>query len=361
MTSRSPVTIRAVSGLGSKGPACFLVEGGGRRLLLDLGYGPQPGLLPEVDDVGAVDALIISHSHKDHAGGLSLLPKIGNPPIYATEMVARRVPGKVATRPLPIRGVADVMGVSVETGRNGHAPGGIWMRFAIGDGVLYTGDYSTESILYAYDPPPKAHIVILNSSYGADDAAMAERQQALTPILAGDVLLPVPEDGRGPEIALHAARNGRTTHLDDAMRAALRQLAGVDAACLRDELAGEIGRLANDAQPIAGADDVMLAAPAAGTSGETARLLTQWESQPTPAIVFTGYVPPDTPAARLVKSGRAQFMRWNVHPRLSDNVALVRATGADTVMPAFCDRNHLAALTAAFAPAKVTMDAMISS
>ena len=40
----------------------------------------------------------------------------------------------------------------------------------------------------------------------------------------------------------------------------------------------------------------------------------------------------------------------------TDTVALVRATQAKTVIPAFCDRSQFAALTAAFAPARVTMD-----
>jgi len=40
--------LAAVSGTRGKGPACFLVETGKARLLLDPGYGPQPGLLPEL-------------------------------------------------------------------------------------------------------------------------------------------------------------------------------------------------------------------------------------------------------------------------------------------------------------------------
>src|SRR6185503_2386830 len=114
-------TLRIISGVGAKGPACFLLEAQGKRLMLDLGYGPQPGLWPNVDDVGRVDALLLSHSHKDHIGGLS---------------------------PLPIQGRGEVLGIPVDTGRNGHAPGGIWMRFHGGTGLLYTGDYSTESALY---------------------------------------------------------------------------------------------------------------------------------------------------------------------------------------------------------------------
>ena len=72
--------------------------------------------------------------------------------------------------------------------------------------------------------------------------------------------------------------------------------------------------------------------------------------------LFTGYVNPNTPAERLTKSGRAQTLRWNVHPRLADTVETVTAVQAKTVIPAFCDRAQLPALTSALAPAHVTMD-----
>jgi hypothetical protein len=53
-------------------------------------------------------------------------------------------------------------------------------------------------------------------------------------------------------------------------------------------------------------------------------------------------------------------MRWNVHPRLSDTVELARTVRARTIIPAFCDRAQLAALTAALAPARVTMEAAVA-
>ncbi len=88
------------------------------------------------------------------SAALSLLPKLGNPPVYATEIVARSLPKGIAVRPLPLGGTSRrARHCASQTGRNGHAPGGIWLHFAIGDGLLYTGDYSTESMLYAYDPP----------------------------------------------------------------------------------------------------------------------------------------------------------------------------------------------------------------
>src|SRR4029079_8500445 len=69
--------LKVISGVGAKGPACFLLEAQGKRLMLDLGYGPQPGLWPNVDDVGRVDALLLRHSHKDHIGTLSAVAQSG--------------------------------------------------------------------------------------------------------------------------------------------------------------------------------------------------------------------------------------------------------------------------------------------
>jgi Cft2 family RNA processing exonuclease len=351
--------LRIVSGVGSKGPACFVLEVQGKRLMLDLGYGPQPDLWPNVDDVGRIDALVLTHSHKDHIGGLELRDKIGNPPIYCTEITGKRLPAGTPFNPLPLGVRSKIEGIDVETGRNGHAPGGVWLRFHSGTGFLYTGDYSTESALYDYDPPPKSRTMLCDCSYGEDDTPLAERQQALASHLSGDVLLPAPADGRGPDIALHLARSGKTIRFDDATRAAVRDLLGVARGWLRDGLEQEITQLADKALPAGEPDGATFATPATCDGGTAGKLVDQWEDKPQPAIIFTGYVPPGSPADRLVKSGRAQFLRWNVHPRLSDTIALVRATGAATVIPAFCDSKFLPALQATFKPATVTMDAVI--
>jgi Cft2 family RNA processing exonuclease len=354
-------TLRIVSGVGAKGPACFILEVQGRRLMLDLGYGPEPARWPDVDGVGRIDALVLTHSHKDHIGGLKLLPKIGNPPIYCTEITGSKLPAGTPFKPLPLSGGSKVKveGIDMETGRNGHAPGGIWLRFHSGTGLLYTGDYSTESALYAYDLPPKSRTMLFDCSYGDDDTPLAERQQALAPHLAGDVLLPAPADGRGPDIALHLHRNGKVIHLDDATRTAVRDLAGIARGWLREGVERELAALADKTLPPGEPAGATFATPATCDGGAAGKLVEQWEKSDKPAIVFTGYIPPGTPADRLVKSGRGKFLRWNVHPRLSDNIALLRATGAAVAIPAFCDRKFLPALQAALAPATVTMDQVI--
>ncbi len=360
--NKSSGALRSISGVGRKGPAAFLLESAGRRLLLDLGEGPPPGDMPDVDAIGQVDAVVLSHGHRDHVGALALLPKLGDPPVYATEGVARGLPKGIAARPLPLGGEADVLGIIVATGRNGHAPGGVWLHFDVGDGFLYTGDYCVESVLYAYDPPTRsAATAVIDCSYADYDKPLAECWSTLASCVErGPLLLPVPANGRGPEIALELMRHGvDDIYVDAAMSKALQNLCDSDAVSLRDDVRDDIGRLAAIARPIDGPRGVMLAGSADGTSGATARLIPQFENSPEVTILFTGYINPTTPAERLTKSRRAQTMRWNVHPRLSDTVTLARAIEAKTVVPAFCDRAKLAVLAAALAPARATMDEAI--
>ena len=354
--------LRLISGVGKKAPACFAIEAQGKRLVLDLGEGPPPGLLPDIAGAAPADALILSHGHKDHIGGLSLRERLGNPPVYATEIVAQSLPDEIRAHALPIRGRTEVLGIPLETGRDGHAPGGVWLHFGIGDGLLYTGDYSVESALYAYDPPThEAATALIDCSYGDYDRALAACWDELAAHLGkGPLLLPVPANGRGPEIALELMRHGfRNIFIDNAMQRALQQLGDGAGISLRLGLAEEIHRLAAVMRPINGAHGVMLAASADGTSGATAQLLPEFERLPEVGILFTGYINPNTPAERLAQTGRAQRMRWNVHPRLFDTLALARTVRARTIIPAFCDRTQLAALAAALAPARLTMDAVI--
>jgi hypothetical protein len=336
----------------------LLLETGNQRMLLDLGYGPQPGLWPKIDRAGAVDALLLSHGHRDHAGGLKLRDKIGRPPVYATTSVRSLLPANLPGGTLPLQGETDILGIRVRTGRTGHAPGGIWLHFDIAGGLIYMGDNSVESPIYVYDPPPAAATLVLDASYGTYDEPLASCIARLAPVFERNAtLFPIPIDGRGPEIVFHVARTQSALPcIGDDLRAALERMVNDNATSLHAGVAPELARIAKDAPPIAGPRGLMFTGNADAMEGEAARLVAPWETQPAPEIVFTGYLTPGTPAERLAQSGRAQYLCWNVHPRLSDNVALARAVGAQTIVPAFCGREQLNDLAAAFAPAAVIMD-----
>jgi len=338
--------IQPISGVGDKAAACILLDYDGKRILLDLGEGPAPGQLPDMGDVDHVDALIISHTHRDHIGGFPLLPRLGNPPVFATAgafslMASSAEHAFQQGGILPANGTADVIGISVTTGRSGHAPGGVWVHLDVAGGVLYCGDICLESPLYVYDPPPPARVVILDASYGLDDTPQAERIAALTPFFNGDgLLLPIPPDGRGPDIAVYLAKHERTLPaLDPATREMIKNLLAENRPYAHDGVIPVLEKLAAEAPSVNGGNPkiVTIAASGSAISGTSAELTARWENDENPAIVFTGFMPPGSPARRLVEMGRAHFLRWNVHPRHADNVALVRETGAEIVLPAFCD------------------------
>ncbi len=350
--------LSAISGIQGKTPACFLVESSQGRLMLDLGYGPEPGLWPDVDAIGKIDALLLSHGHRDHAGGLSLLDKLGRPPVYVTHLAAHALPPHTKTKILPLRGSFDVLGIPIETGRSGHAPGGIWIHIGLAGGLLYMGDHCAESILYASDTPPSAETLILDASYGCDDTSLRARMKEFDELIAdGPVLLPVPADGRGPEIALYLAQKGRSDlYFDTSMRDSVRWLVNNAALSLRDGVRSQLARLSQTAANIDGPHGIMLATRADATEGESARLAAEWERESVPTIVFTGYIPRGTPAERLVKTRRAKYLCWNVHPRLSENAALVRSVGAKKAIAAFSEPDQHPGLARACAAAALTTD-----
>lgn len=350
--------LTAVSGLGPKEPAAFLVEANGRRILLDLGQGPAPDIRPDPARIGRVDALVLSHAHKDHCGALDLIDRIGRPDVYATQSVLDRIDAP-RKRTLPARGSAEVCGIPVATGRAGHALGGIWMRFDLNDGLLYMGDHSAESRVLAFDEPPPSRTLILDGSYGGnDEPRSAQAEELLAAASASPVHFPVPADGRGIEIALALHEAGMAVALDEAVRGMLVRLSGADRDFARPGAADSAATLAlNALPPTADFAGAMVTSDGMGDGGMSARLIEASAGRALPQIIFTGHLYENTRGRELVDSGRARFRRWNVHPTLSHNVALVRSVQAQRVLPAFGSEEYRAAWPAAFAPAEVIIEA----
>jgi len=334
-----------------------VVEANGRRILLDCGEGPEPGRLRDFGAISRIDAVIVSHSHKDHIGALRFLDRIGAPPVYATEPVARKLPGGIAARPILIRGRASVEGIEIETGPNGHAVGGVWLRLAIGDGLLYMGDHSIESQVYVFATPPPTATVIFDATYGDAETTQDGQRAALADIAAaGPLLLPLPADGRGPEIALFLQEAGFDVAIDEEMRAAAVLLTQSARESAKPDSIPRLQRLVRDARPLtpdSPAAGVMVAHGGTGDTGIPAALIARWRDAREPRIVFTGHIAAGTTGRKLVDSGRAGFSRWNVHPTLAQNLALLERLAPRRVMPAFGDAKFFPVWRAHLGPREV--------
>lgn len=329
--------LTALSGFDAKGPACFLLEMGSSRLLLDLGEGPDHGRRPDLSGVGPVDAVLVSHAHHDHVGALDLKGQVGHPPVHATALTRDLAGLGPQVRSLPEAGRTQIAGLSVETGPCGHAPGAVWMRIGGADGLLYTGDCSAESTLYPHAAPPPAAALLFDASYAAYDDPLDGAAKALGDLSRqGPLLLPAPAAGRGLEMAIHFHRLGRQialcpAHFGVAERLlAQASLGAVHSAELAAALKGA-RRLEADSDP----GGVMIAAKPNAEGGVAAALAARLSSDGSARIVFTGHLAEGEPAHALVASRKASFRRWNVRPRLSEIRAILGRVNPSIAMPAF--------------------------
>ena len=347
----SHASLFPVSGLGAKAPACFLVVVGRARILLDLGTGAEPEQRPDLSALDRLDAVIFSHAHPDHIGAHAMLVGREVDAIWATErtweVLGRELEHPADRYTLPARGAVRVAGITVTTGRTGHAPGGVWLHLAVGDGLLYLADVEPETAFYAYDPPKEAGTVILDASYGDWDTAPARARIDVLDAVTKGCLLPAPPLGRGPELALALHEAGYAPAMDAATATAVDRL--LDAAKTpapllpgRDQALAELRKTAsvfNHAAIPDGQGPIVLEDATAGW-GIIQQMIA---AKSTRDVLFTGYVPATGDAQALIATGGARFLRWPVHPRLTAQRHLVQGSGARHVLPAFTHRPKPAA------------------
>lgn len=314
--------LTAISGLGRKSAAIFLLEHSGRRLLFDLGAGLEAGECPDLSSAGRVDAVLLSHAHIDHCGSLDRLEELGNPPVFATAETLRQLPGTcpATVHHLPLHGVTQVLGLPLQTGQSGHAPGGIWLHMPTeAGGFLYTGDFSTEAMTLPFDPFPKAATVLADASYGDRNEALTHQVERIAEAARTGAVLPVPAAGRGPDMVDALQARELTVHACAGIAAEMR--------AFRGKPVPVVG--AHVARP----DQIIVAVGAVAEYGLPATLLARREFR----LIFSSHLPCSSPAHVAISAGRARWMPWNVHPRLCDLLAMAEHCEARQVIPAFTD------------------------
>ncbi|MCD6005484.1 MBL fold metallo-hydrolase [Halomonas sp. IOP_6] len=311
------------SGLGDKGPAAILVETNGKRLLLDAGGALHPGEpITWAGDLD-VDAILISHDHIDHIGGVAELPD--TIPLYCTPLVANALPKHRAWQPLPARGSLMVEGIKVTTGQAGHSLGGVWLHLDVDGGIFYSGDACFESRLFPFDTPPPARTALLDASYGNYDQPQESCVQAIRLQLDQPLVLPVPETGRALEMALWLSEEADHCQfpfaIDPIIRDNLAALLALPSDLRRPGLDSAISALLerrNASQPA-----LQLVSDRNDTPD-------QW---PNYQLLHTGYLTPERQVQ--LAAGEISWQRWNVHLRASHLVALADQLRATQVVPLF--------------------------
>ncbi len=248
--------ITFLGGADEVGASSTLIEIGGKRILVDAGIRPSPkarwGLagdqlpnLSQIDALGSLDAILVTHAHSDHTGALELvIARHPEAPVYATPPTisltrvlhqdSRRImqsrldeEGELplfddvavgqlmaAFVPVPFHTpVALGEGLAVTWFPAGHIAGAAMLGLESDEGnLLITGDISISAqrtVDGARPPAFRPDLVIIESTYGGRlhaNRAVQERKlvETATEVTAagGKVLIPAFALGRAQELLL---------------------------------------------------------------------------------------------------------------------------------------------------------------
>ncbi|NYV68875.1 MBL fold metallo-hydrolase [Bacillus sp. Gen3] len=149
--------VEILGGVGEYGRNCFYIESEGHAILLDCGVmNNEENSPPELTrtHVEKLDAVFISHSHKDHVGALPLLEKFDyTGKIYMSKMTAKQLKRPYKnTKIFPPESIDNWLRVSdcleFQWGYSGHLVGSVWYKIRFFERVLFfSGDYVMDSYL----------------------------------------------------------------------------------------------------------------------------------------------------------------------------------------------------------------------
>jgi uncharacterized protein len=93
--AKTPLRLVTLGGSGEVGRSCYLLELGSHRILVDCGIKPGTleDLCPDIEQLGKIHALIITHAHTDHIGWVpALVRRFPDLDIYCSEGTAALLP-----------------------------------------------------------------------------------------------------------------------------------------------------------------------------------------------------------------------------------------------------------------------------
>ena len=357
-------------GFGEKGRTSVAVESDGYRLLLDAGVKTsargRADYYPAISaaELSATDAIVITHGHEDHVAALGWCIANGfRGRIFMTAETLNESGVSLAGYALPEhqalvqqadierlpvqRDVLELGPLRIAIGRSGHIAGGVWCRVDDGRATfIYCGDVVPDSPVFAMDPVPRCDAIALDASYGDDDVSNDERAVQIRDWVNAQpsgCVLPTPLYGRSAELLfIIPGRVALAPGMRDALQAQVaggRWLVAGMAERLAERLANAVDWRERMALPRA----ALLCHDGMGMSGPSRRILEKAVAREHPTL-FTGHVPANSPGERMMNEGRAAWIRLPTHPTLSENVAMIAASAAATVLGHSCEPDALARL-----------------
>ena len=249
-----PDTLRIIplGGVGEVGKNITVIEAAGEILVVDCGLAfPEPEMLgidlviPDVtylrENRDRVRAILLTHGHEDHTGGLPyVLPQIPGTPIYTSRLTAGLVTGKLKEHKLLGQTRLEVVEPAVEFRIGAFAVTPFRVNHSIPDGmgfaiktplgtVVHTGDFK-----FDHTPPDgrRADLGLIAEigNHGVEfllsDSTRAEREgYTLSEKTVGDSLNQLVREASGRVIVATFASNiGRVQQVLDAAWASGRKM-----------------------------------------------------------------------------------------------------------------------------------------
>lgn len=245
------VRLTTLGGFREVGRSCSLLHTKHSKVLIDCGAMPSSDsvtpylMVPELQPLDSIDAVVITHAHLDHCGILPVLYKYGyTGPVYCTpptrDLMSLMLIDSIKVSfgeakkgqyesthvrdivkhciPLKFGETTDISpDVRLTLQNSGHILGSAVCHFHIGDGlynIAMTGDMKFEKS-WLFNPAvnrfPRVETLVIESTYGgfhdiqpSRTEASVQLRQALsrTLELGGRVLIPVFAVGRSQEVML---------------------------------------------------------------------------------------------------------------------------------------------------------------